>query len=750
VRLNAARVRRALDLPPRVLARRVAARAQDAGLEPWQRRRDQRRPSYAPAPAGDLSFRLTPGTGHGARPLAEAVERYLGHRFDLLGSGWVEVVHGMACQGRAGARFPPGAGVRPDGAGAWLAGRVNPANVAVARSVWRLVSPGYRPIDWQLDFVSGFRWSELQWYRDIRYGDVRGADVKVPWELARMQHLPQLALAFAAGDARCAAEVEDQILDFIATNPPRWGVNWTCAMDVGIRAVNWLVAVDLLVAGGAQVRAGFLPALAASLVDHGSHIVANLEWSPTLRSNHYLADVAGLLFVAAYLPSTPRTDAWLGLALEQLALCGAEQFHPDGGNFEGSTSYHRLSTEMLLFCTALAAGLDEDRRDRVARADWGFSPHVAGVGALPRPGRPPAWLATGLLDDEQHVSRLAGAVDFAAAIVRPDGHVPQIGDNDSGRLVKLSPVWCRLSAPDAELLFGAGAGDGDLLVEDGLDHRHLPEAAAGLLAGPAAAATAGGRHAVDAAVVACLAGGKHAPPSASSAARPAPAGASAPVPDSDSVALEVVITSPVHIGEAGEVRAFPDFGLYVFRGPSWYLAVRCGPVGQGGRGGHDHNDQLSFELVVAGQDCAVDPGTYLYTPDPQARNRYRSATAHSGPFLDDADAGGLSAGLFELVGGRPGECLEAGPAGFTGQVGTSPSIYRRRIVFSDDSIRVIDEVPRRAATGRATSTVVTVAELAAGPHPWGRPPPYSPGYGRALAPGAPADWRARLRRSVVD
>ena len=53
----------------------------------------------------------------------------------------------------------------------------------------------YEPIDWQLDFKSGYRWSDWTWYRVIRCGNIRGADVKVPWELGRLQHLPQLALA---------------------------------------------------------------------------------------------------------------------------------------------------------------------------------------------------------------------------------------------------------------------------------------------------------------------------------------------------------------------------------------------------------------------------------------------------------------------------------------------------------------------------------------------------------------------------
>ena len=38
----------------------------------------------------------------------------------------------------------------------------------------------------------------------------------------------------------------------------------------------------------------------------------------------------------------------------------------------------------------------------------------------------------------------------------------------------------------------------------------------------------------------------------------------------------------------------------------------CLAVGQDGNGGHAHNDQLSIELNVDGEDWIADPGTYLY------------------------------------------------------------------------------------------------------------------------------------------
>jgi len=60
-----------------------------------------------------------------------------------------------------------------------------------------------------------------------------------------------------------------------------------------------------------------------------------------------------------------------------------------------------------------------------------------------------------------------------------------------------------------------------------------------------------------------------------------------------------------------------------------YVAVDLGSLGQNGRGGHAHNDTLSFELFAAGQTWIQDPGTYVYTSDYRARNSFRSSAFHN-------------------------------------------------------------------------------------------------------------------------
>ena len=46
----------------------------------------------------------------------------------------------------------------------------------------------YYPIDWQYDCKSGYKWNPHTHYTQIKYGDIAGQDIKVPWELGRFQH----------------------------------------------------------------------------------------------------------------------------------------------------------------------------------------------------------------------------------------------------------------------------------------------------------------------------------------------------------------------------------------------------------------------------------------------------------------------------------------------------------------------------------------------------------------------------------
>ena len=79
---------------------------------------------------------------------------------------------------------------------------------------------------------------------------------------------------------------------------------------------------------------------------------------------------------------------------------------------------------------------------------------------------------------------------------------------------------------------------------------------------------------------------------------------------------------------------FPQGGLVVLRSASHHLTIDCGDPGSLGRGGHGHSDLLSFEAFAHNRPVIVDAGTYCYTADGEARNRYRSTKLHNTLLVD--------------------------------------------------------------------------------------------------------------------
>jgi hypothetical protein len=96
--------------------------------------------------------------------------------------------------------------------------------------------------------------------------------------------------------------------------------------------------------------------------------------------------------------------------------------------------------------------------------------------------------------------------------------------------------------------------------------------------------------------------------------------------------------------------AYPAGGFFFLRSGNLYTAVRCGDVGCYGRGYHAHNDLLAFDLCWGATPLVVDPGCYLYTADPAARNRFRSTASHSTLQIDGAEQNELREDrLFAMV-----------------------------------------------------------------------------------------------------
>jgi hypothetical protein len=406
-------------------------------------------------------------------------------------------------------------------------------------------------IDWHAEFKSGHRWDPHTYYKRHRPAPYPGGyDIKVPWELSRCQHFVRLGQAYwITNDEKYAREFAVQIVDWIESNPWPWGVNWTCTMDVAIRAVNWLLGFVFFEESSNlsdEVRMAFFN----SMHTHGRHIIRNLENRRKPAGNHYLANLVGLVHLGILCPDFKEAQKWREFGLRELEQEMFNQVYPDGGDFESSTSYHRLVLEMFLSATLLAQ-----------RNGHTFS--------------------------DNYLYRLEKMIEYVMYITMPDGTVPLIGDNDNGRLYRLK-VW---NPPEKEWV----------------DFRYLLAVGALLFRRPDFARAAGDQweEAVwffgeDALTFKKEAASNHA-------------------------------SSPLGSW------SFPESGLYVMRHEDLYLAVTDGRKGRYGIGGHNHNDSMSIVLHSDNYTWIIDPGSYIYTADYEARNLFRSTAYHNVVVIRDLE-----------------------------------------------------------------------------------------------------------------
>jgi hypothetical protein len=494
-------------------------------------------------------------------------------------------------------------------------------------------------------------------------------------------------------------------------------------MDTAIRAANWLVARDLLLAAGAAFDPPFDAQFAASIAEHARHIVANLEWSVALRGNHYLADLCGLAFAAAYLPRSPETDAWLAFAVRELVTEAGLQFHPDGSSFEASTGYHRLAGEMLLWTTALVLGLTDEKLAALAQYDHRLQPRSPGLAPAPVPLYPLPGSGRGSPFPPWYFERLERLVDFTLQIAGPDGEVPPIGDFDSGRFLKLWPAlrveqvgqlrerWANLES------FDDLPDSAPFPLENHLDHRHLAAAGAGLFS-RADFSAAGGSGNLETFLLQRLANTVLPAGTAVTTIDPALSSGWVEAMPAAAVSLELPLPGG-DLRDGLRLRSWPGFGLYLFRSGRLYLLLRCGPVGQRGYGGHAHHDQLGLVLAVDGRTIVADPGSYLYTPLPARRNEYRSVHAHFAPrTADGREPGSFDRGLFRLPDETRAACVFFGLEGFIGEHHGFGSRVRRRVEILPDRLRITD-----------WGEGLTLLAPALPPAGASSAVPFSPGYG---------------------
>jgi uncharacterized heparinase superfamily protein len=86
-------------------------------------------------------------------------------------------------------------------------------------------------------------------------------------------------------------------------------------------------------------------------------------------------------------------------------------------------------------------------------------------------------------------------------------------------------------------------------------------------------------------------------------------------------------------------------GVYLLKHEDVSMFINTGRLRQDGLLGHVHNDLLSFELFSNGKAWVVDPGTFVYTSNYEARNIFRSVKMHNTVSVGDQEQNPIEASL---------------------------------------------------------------------------------------------------------
>ncbi|MGH7496605.1 MAG: alginate lyase family protein [bacterium] len=253
-------------------------------------------------------------------------------------------------------------------------------------------------IDWHLDPISRRRWPQ-RFYTEIKfYGQRNGAqelpgDVKYVWELNRHHHFTVLGKAYwLSGDEKYAAELLAQCEGWIDQNPYLWGINWTSALEAGMRAWSWLWAYFFCLYSESMT-----PALHARLLRmlqlHARYLGRHLSFY-TSPYNHLVGESAALFALGLLFPEFPESMRWRQRGWKILIEEVVKQFHADGGSVEQAMSYHHFTLGLYLQAVILAQ-----------RNDVTVPVHLR--------------------------ERLERALEFCMHSQQPDGRHPMIGDNDN-------------------------------------------------------------------------------------------------------------------------------------------------------------------------------------------------------------------------------------------------------------------------------------------------------------------------------
>jgi hypothetical protein len=274
------------------------------------------------------------------------------------------------------------------------------------------------PIDWHRDHAAG-RTAPLKLVRNIDYRAFEAVgDCKLVWEPNRHHQFVILGRAYrATADENYARALTRQLISWIDANPFGRGMNWRSPLELGIRLINWVWALELIKASE-QPDERSLARIAQSIYEHCWEIRRKYSRGSS-ANNHLIGEAAGVFIACSAFPGLPRATEWRREAAAVLAQELEHQTYGDGCTREHAFGYHLFVAQFFVICKLAA----ERTGDSFGRS---------------------------------YDERLHKMVDFIVSIMQASRSMPKLGDSDDGYVLDLGErsddfdAWLAIAC----LLFG--------------------------------------------------------------------------------------------------------------------------------------------------------------------------------------------------------------------------------------------------------------------------------------------------------
>ena len=216
-----------------------------------------------------------------------------------------------------------------------------------------------RPINWNRDHSAGKN-APLGFAPAIDYRDYQvTGDCKLVWEPNRHHQLVVLARAYkTSGDLKFAAAIVEQMESWFVQCPFGKGMNWRSPLELAIRLINWVWAIDLILESG-LFSGEFRSKTLYSVYLHLWEITRKYSRGSS-ANNHLVGEAAGVFIAASYFNKFPETEKWRKESRDILLNEIITQTYADGCTREQALGYQLFVSQFFLFSGIVARRSNHD------------------------------------------------------------------------------------------------------------------------------------------------------------------------------------------------------------------------------------------------------------------------------------------------------------------------------------------------------------------------------------------------------